>query len=208
MKLNVRLGAIALACVSLAAMAQPVYRQVDGNGRVTYSDQPPTSSAKPAPRAGTVTALPTDTALPYELRQVVQRYPVTLYSRDACEPCESAKTLLTTRGVPFTEKTIQTPQDSDALQRLTGQISLPVVTIGAQQLKGFSDGEWTQFLDAAGYPPSSRLPAGYRMPPATPMVATQVAPAQQPAAPSVATPPPATAAPSGPTAENPAGIKF
>jgi len=209
MKLNARFGAIALACFSVVAVAQPVYRQVDANGRVTYSDQQPTAASKPAPNGGAVTSLPTETALPYELRQVVQRYPVTIYTRDGCEPCESGKILLTTRGVPFSEKTIQTTQDSDALQRLTGQISLPVITIGTQQLKGFADGEWTQFLNAAGYPASSRLPAGYRMPPATPMVAAQAAvpAAQRPVAPS-ATPAPAAALPSGPTSENPAGIKF
>ena len=115
------------------------------------------------------------------------------------------------RGIPFTEKTVTTAQDADALQRLTGDNSLPLVTIGGQQIKGYSDSEWGQFLDAAGYPARSALPASWRNPAASPLVAVQ------------RTTPLAVATPEAPTdealtraaspapavpADNPAGIKF
>lgn len=211
MKLDGRLGLIALACVAgTAAFAQQVYRQVDANGKVTYSDQPPSArTAQPVQGAGggAVNSLPTDTALPYELRQVAQRYPVTLYTGNECQPCDAGRSLLSTRGVPFTEKTVQTAQDGEALQRQSGKTSLPQVSIGSQQLVGFQDSEWTRYLDAAGYPASSRLPAGYKNAPATPLVAqVKAAPpaaAAAPAPPSAPPPPP-----SGPTADNPAGIRF
>ncbi|MFC5605382.1 DUF4124 domain-containing protein [Variovorax soli] len=211
MKLDGRLGLIALACVAgTAAFAQQVYRQVDANGKVTYSDQPPSArTAQPVQGAGggAVNSLPTDSALPYELRQVAQRYPVTLYTGNECQPCDAGRSLLSTRGVPFTEKTVQTAQDGEALQRQSGKTSLPQVSIGSQQLVGFQDSEWTRYLDAAGYPASSRLPAGYKNAPATPLVAqVKAAPpaAAAAAAPPSAPPPP----PSGPTADNPAGIRF
>ncbi|RYF78329.1 MAG: DUF4124 domain-containing protein, partial [Comamonadaceae bacterium] len=77
------------------AAAQTLYRQVDANGRVTYSDRPPAvGSAAPAPaRAGNAAPTPGSDgpALPYALRQVQQRYPVTLYTRDACEPCANGR---------------------------------------------------------------------------------------------------------------------
>ena len=211
MKLDGRLGLIALACVAgTTAFAQQVYRQVDANGKVTYSDQPPSArTAQPVQGAGggAVNSLPTDTALPYELRQVAQRYPVTLYTGNECQPCDAGRSLLSTRGVPFTEKTVQTAQDGEALQRQSGKTSLPQVSIGSQQLVGFQDSEWTRYLDAAGYPASSRLPAGYKNAPATPLVAqVKAAPpaaAAAPAPPSAPPPPP-----SGPTADNPAGIRF
>ncbi len=211
MKLDGRLGLIALACVAgTAAFAQQVYRQVDANGKVTYSDQPPSArTAQPVQGAGggAVNSLPTDTALPYELRQVAQRYPVTLYTGNECQPCDAGRSLLSTRGVPFTEKTVQTAQDGEALQRQSGKTSLPQISIGSQQLVGFQDSEWTRYLDAAGYPASSRLPAGYKNAPATPLVAQVKAPPPAAAAaptPPIAPPPP----PSGPTADNPAGIRF
>ena len=203
-----RLSGLALVLVAAGAMAQPIYRQVDKNGKVTFSDRAPTASTEPAsaPQGGVTT--PANAGLPYELRQVAQRYPVTLYSSDECGPCSTARSLLVTRGIPFEERTVKSNEEVQALQRLSSQSSLPLLTIGSQQLKGFSDAEWSQYLDAAGYPKSNSLPAGYRNGLARPMVAQQAAPATPaPAAPAAqpASPPPAS---SEPTPSNPAGIKF
>lgn len=211
MKLHPRLAgsALLLLLAAGAALAQPVYRHVDKSGKVTFSDQPQAADAQAgAPRgSGAGGAGP---ALPYELRQVAQRYPVTIYTGEECSPCAAGRSLLVTRGIPFEERTVKANEDVEALQRLSGQASLPLLTIGSQQLKGFSDAQWSQYLDAAGYPKSAQLPAGYRNPPAQPLVAVQAAPAA-PATPVAAPAPapvPAPAAPSGPTPSNPAGIKF
>src|SRR6185369_16463887 len=76
MKLNAALAGLTLLLVAGATLAQPVYRNVDKNGKVTFSDQPPSASAPAVPaRAGGSSGA--GTGLPYELRQVVQRYPVT-----------------------------------------------------------------------------------------------------------------------------------
>jgi glutaredoxin len=207
MKLNTALTGLALMLVASATLAQAVYRNVDKNGKVTFSDQPPTASAQPAePRNGISSVA--NASLPYELRQVVQRYPVTLYTGEECGPCGAGRSLLITRGVPFDEKTVKSNDDVQTLQRLSGQTSLPLLTIGTQQLKGFADSEWSQYLDAAGYPKSSQLPAGFRNPPAQPLVALKAAePAAPPAAPAPAAPVPA-AATNEPSPNNPAGIKF
>lgn len=215
MPLIARLAALPLLLIAVAAVAQPLYRNVDRNGKVTYSDQPSAADARPAtPGGGNVTAIGgggnTGAGLPYELRQVVQRYPVTIYTSDECGPCSAGKSLLTTRGVPFDERLIKTDADTAALQRMSGQNSLPLLQIGSQQLRGFSDAEWSQYLDAAGYPKSSQLPSGYRNPPAQPLVAQSAAPTTSvrgtsAPAPVTGTPEPV---PSGPTPSNPAGIKF
>lgn len=207
MKINTCIS-LAMLLAAGAALAQPVYRHVDKNGKVTFSDQPPAADAQPAgPRSGSAPAA--GAGLPYELRQVAQRYPVTLYTSDECGPCGAGRSLLVTRGVPFEERIVKSNEDVEALQRLSGQASLPLLSIGAQQLKGFSDAEWSQYLDAAGYPKSAQLPASYRNPPAQPLVAVQpaVAPQPQRAAPAPSNPPPPAPA-TGPTPSNPAGIKF
>ncbi|MCJ0763613.1 glutaredoxin family protein [Variovorax terrae] len=220
MKRNATLFLAAGALLMLAGaslQAQPVYRIVGPDGRVTYSDQPPPPSAA-AKATSTTGGAPAgaaggNAALPFELRQVASRYPVTLYTGDNCGPCGAGRTLLSSRGVPFTERTVNTPDDTAALQRLSGDNSLPFVTIGGQQIKGFSDTEWAQFLDAAGYPQTSQLPAGYRNPPAAPLVAAQKQ-APKPAVTEAAadgargTAAPRPAAPPPSNAGNPAGIKF
>ena len=152
MKLQTAFAGLTLLLIAGATLAQPVYRNVDKNGKVTFSDQPPSANAPAAPaRAGNSVAS-AGGGLPYELRQVVQRYPVTLYANEDCGPCAAGRSLLVTRGVPFDERTVKSNEDVAALQRLSGQNSLPLLSIGAQQLKGFSDAEWSQYLDAAGYP--------------------------------------------------------
>lgn len=213
MKTFVRTAALAaLACATLwsaGALAQ-VYRIVGPDGRVTFSDRPPpdakANAAQPVPLAGGGSAT---SALPYELRTVAGRYPVTLYTGPECGPCGDARSFLASRGVPFTERTVSSPQDIDALRRVAGQLVLPFATIGGQHLVGFAAPTWGQYLDAAGYPRSSQLPAGWRNPAPAPLVA--VAPVPQPAAqpgPTVAAQPGAPAEAPSVTPSNPAGIRF
>ena len=205
----------AAAVLAPAAHAQQVFRIVGTDGKVSFSDKPPAAASN-----ATTTSSSGNTgdsiggsgrALPYELRQITNKYPVTLYTGDNCPPCASARSLLTGRGIPFTEKTITTQEDSKALQRMSGDASLPFATIGGQQLTGFSDVEWTQFLNAAGYPAASVLPASYRQAAAVPLVTVTVAPAAAPAAAPTARPARPVAPPLAPpatSANNPAGIRF
>jgi glutaredoxin len=203
----------ALACVALvlaagSAYAQTVYRIVGPDGKVTFSDQPPapSSPAKVTTTNKNGSSAVNTASLPFELQEVVKRYPVTLYTGTGCSPCESARNLLVQRGVPFTERSVNTDADAEALRRISGETSLPFGTIGGQQLKGFSDVEWTQYLDAAAYPKSSVLPASYKRAPAQPLVASKAPPAAAPVAPA-----PAPAEPSAEpvdTSRNPRGIQF
>ena len=203
------LAVLAGGLFSPQAQSQPVYRIVGPDGKVTFSDQPPPAATNAkvsaANTGGPGGAAPT--GLPFELRQIANKYPVTLYSGNDCGPCGTAKSMLTNRGIPFSERTVITNEDFKALQRLSGDTSLPFATIGSQQLKGFSDVEWTQFLNAAGYPAASVLPSSYRPPAATPLVAV-TAPSATGNGPARAAAAPAPLAPPPPEASNPAGIKF
>ena len=195
------------------ASAQQIFRIVGPDGRVTFSDKPP---LEPTAKAGTapVIAMPApgradNSSLPFELRQAANRYPVTLYTAPGCAACASGRAMLASRGIPFAEKTVTSNDDIEALKRVAGAASVPFLTIGGQQIKGYSDSEWTQFLDAAGYPKTSQLPAGYNQAPATPLVAiedrtpTKAKPAAAAEPQSAAAPPPPPA-----PADNPSGIRF
>lgn len=208
---------LALAAAGAAQAQQPMFRIVGPDGRVTYTDRAPTegvNNARPATPGARSSADAGGAALPFEVRQVANRYPVTLYTGKDCAPCQSARNLLVNRGVPFTERTVDTNEDIEALQRLSGDTSLPFGTIGGQQIKGFSDLEWSQYLDAAGYAKVSQLPPNYRQPPATPLVAAKraepPAAAPRPSEQAAAQPAPAPLPPPTPArdASNPAGIRF
>ena len=131
------LGAMIALCLS-AGQAQTIYRIVGPDGKISFSDKPPAAKDDASATTAKGKTLPlsgSSAALPYELRQVVARYPVTLYTTNNCGPCGSGRSLLTSRGVPFNERTVTTAEDAEALQRLAGESSLPFLTIGGQRLK-------------------------------------------------------------------------
>ena len=197
-------GALALGASVLLALgagftadpvqAQPMYRIVGPDGRVTFTDRPPpdgtvTRAATPAPPATAPTA-----SLPADLAAAVGRFPVTLFTGTGCgAACTEARALLRERGIPHVERTVNTAADAAELKRLTGAALLPALTVGRQPLQGLRRSEWTGYLDAAGYPPSSRLPAGYRHPDASPLVAPP-----PPVAAAASEPAPIVPTPSGP----------
>lgn len=202
--------AVGLLLAQGAVHAQAVYRIVGPDGKVTFSDKPPANATKAVGiEAAATTTESSSPALPYELRQAVAKYPVTLYSAKDCAPCDSGRSLLRARGVPFSEKTISTNDDIESLQRLAGATSLPLLTVGGQQIKGYSDQEWMQYLSAAGYPEKSKMPANYRNPVPTPLVTAQTAASPvAPAASKANNASPPLPAPPPPNPGNPAGIQF
>lgn len=203
------LGGAALLC-ALGAQAQAVYRIVGPDGKVTFSDKPPANAQQgkvATTGVGAAAAASNNGSLPFELRQVATKYPVVLYTAEKCAPCDTGRSMLTSRGIPFSERTVITNEDRAALQRLTGDTSLPYLTVGGQRIRGYSDSEWTQYLDAAGYPKTSVLPNTFKNSPATPLVSLQKpapAPKAEPKPVVEDTPRPAPAV----NPSNPAGIQF
>lgn len=179
--------------------AWALYKVVGPDGKVTYTDRAPTGEAvstRGMPESHAPTA-----GLPYELQQAVTRHPVTLYTSDNCGACDEGRALLVQRGVPFTEKTVNTPDDAQAFKAQESLARLPLLKIGAKRLLGLQRTDWNAYLDAAGYPEQSRLPAGYRQPSASPLVPPAAAAVNGRAGPEVS---PSPAAPVVP----PKGIRF
>jgi glutaredoxin len=210
---KVRLATFAMlvGCLWCASASAQVYRIIGPDGRVTFSDRPPPDAkatpAKTVPLTEGGSAA--TAALPAELRAAASRFPVVLYTGSDCPVCMTARGFLTRRGIPFTEKTVRTEDDIKALQRLAGQARVPFATIGAQHVRGFSEIEWAEYLDAAGYPKVSQLPPNFRNPDPTPLVAIQAAPAAaQRETPSQGPRGGDLPADSGPSGDNPAGIRF
>jgi len=184
------------------------YKIVGPDGHVTYTDKPPTAAQQRA-QAGTPGGdggSQAGAGLPYETRQAMARYPVTLYAQKGCSPCDVARQALRARGVPFSEYAVDTNEDGVQLKARFGELTLPVLTIGSQTVKGFRQTDVDAFLDAAGYPKTARL-TGYSWPAAVPL-----APPSAPARSTTAQPAPAAPSPNGPKIDLPPpsknGIQF
>ena len=188
-----RLLALAVM-LSAAPLAQAQYKVIGADGKVTYSDRAPN------PSEGRVSALgargqaetSAEADLPFELRQVASKYPVTLYTTTGvCDACVAGRQLLKQRGIPYIERQAVTSEDVDALEKLSGGRDAPTLTIGSQVLRGLAHDTWNQYLDAAGYPRESKLPPGYQPRPIAavverkeqPVARTEPTPASRPGAP-------------------------
>jgi hypothetical protein len=152
--------------------------------------------------------------MPFELRRAVENFPVTLYTGLNCSPCDAGKALLSSRGVPFIEKTIDTQADINALKARNLGDQLPVLSVGSRTIKGFEAEQWETTLNFASYPKTTQLPRGYKNPSATPLVPGSAAQTSADPDPAQATPANPTPARTVPTttpsnnANNPAGIRF
>lgn len=186
--LAVMLGAIGAALALQAAAQSNVYRWTDKDGKVHFSDSPPPDDVKNVTQKRMGDSGMDATALPYETQVAMKRNPVTVYVADKCPPCDSARELLSRRGIPYTERNAQGNRaEADAVKKLTGATQVPVLLVGERSVNGWDESAWSAALDAGGYP-KTRLP-GHRAP-----EPTRVGGPQPPAGDS-ATPPPDGAPP-------------
>lgn len=151
--------AAVLASASLAHAQTNVYRWVDKDGKVHFSDVPPPPDAKDATQKRVGGGGSDDTQLPYATQLAARRNPVTLFTGTACgDPCTKGRELLASRGIPFTERDAQNnADDQEALKKLVGALDVPVLVVGESKTKGYEESVWQASLDGAGYP-RTRLP--------------------------------------------------
>ena len=146
-----------------------LYRWVDADGKVHYSDEPPPANIKQVEKKKAAGGKPSDAQLPYVLQQAVKNFPVTLYSSDCGDACTRARQLLMKRGIPYTEMEATDPETQAELRKLTGgPIEVPVLTVGRDALRGFEESRWNTSLDAAGYPKTAVIPSRPPTKPARP----------------------------------------
>lgn len=80
----------------------------------------------------------------------------TLYTVPGCVICGDVQEFLETRNVIVTVKDASNEQViQDELRELTGELRVPVVTIGDKILKGYNRAELTTALESMGYSPDS-----------------------------------------------------
>jgi glutaredoxin len=137
-----------LAC--LPAEAQQVYRWVDGNGRVQYSDKPPpgVKAAAVQSRISSYSGTPTVTG---SASAGATRPEVKMYVTDWCTYCKQARTYFQRNGIRYTELDVEKSAAAGAeYKRLQGR-GVPVILVGTQRMNGYSEDRLAQMLKAAGY---------------------------------------------------------
>ena len=152
---------VAMALAASAAQAQStLYKWVDKDGKVQYTEFPPPKDAKNVSEKSMRGGGPsTEEQMPYATRMAAQKSPVTLYTSSDCgDYCSQGRALLSKHSIPYSEKNAQTNQEAqDALMKIAGSLSVPFLVIGESNVRGFDEGSWNSALDRAGYA-RTRLP--------------------------------------------------
>jgi len=149
-----RIGvALVLALAAGAVVAQQqLYRWTDQKGRLNVADTPPPPGAKDVHQWRVIASSAAEGGSePYALRQARKESPVTLYTAADCDPCNDARKLLNSRGIPFKEVSV-TEKEVNDLVKLAGSASVPVIVVGNATQKGFEGSAYHRLLDDAGYP--------------------------------------------------------
>jgi len=151
MKSSLILAGVLLAFIG--SVQADTFRWVDKSGNVHYGDIPSEEATKVEQKKFSVTHEAEDADLPYATRLARHNFPVTLYASSSCgDPCQQARDFLNKRGIPFSEKKLDSKEDIEAFKLKSGSDTAPTLAVGNSWLKNFNAGQWNSELDAAGYP--------------------------------------------------------
>ena len=146
---------IAAVLLGPAAQAVTIVQCKDAEGNVTYQKNCPPGTEVVETRK--IYTGPKDSGP--DLETLKENKPVVFYSVETCDACDLVRNYLNTRGIPFSEKAIG--DDAELQEELiakTGELSVPVVTIGEEVVEGYNKPVLKDKLDAAGYPDQTAQP--------------------------------------------------
>ena len=149
----VQAGCLALLVAALHAQAQQtVYKWVDKDGKTQFSDSPPPPEVRDSTSKRMGGGYVDESQMPYATQVAAKRHPVVLYATAKCgELCTQGRDLLGKRAIPFSERNAEDKAIAEEVKGLIGAVEVPVLKVGANTLKGYSEQRWQAALDEAGY---------------------------------------------------------
>ena len=145
-----------LATLLVAPAHAAMYKWVDAQGRVQYSDTPPPANTKNVQEQKIIRNTIQTTGTPFAVQEAAKRNPVTLWMNDCGDLCNRARDFLAKRGIPHSVRNPSRLGEQDAWKKASGgDNSVPLLIIGGSTVKGFDEAQWNTALDTAGYPRSA-----------------------------------------------------
>lgn len=145
---------LALASAASFSVTAKVYRWLDAEGNLHFGDQPPsrdTAEVIKLKPVNTFTEAPLIESSPIAVNNTPTRKStrVKIYTTRSCSHCKQAKAYMKKKGVAFQELDIgKSSRARKQFDRLGGR-GVPLITIGDQQMSGFSPQAFDQLLKRA-----------------------------------------------------------
>ncbi len=136
------------------AVSAEIYKYVDADGKIHFTDAPPSGSRAEEMRLQSMNSIESGAASrshpALRSNADIDSPKVELFVTSWCGYCKKAEAYLRKKGVAFTiydiEKDLQAAKRKDSL---TSKRGVPFALIGAQKLTGFSEASYAQALQAA-----------------------------------------------------------
>ncbi|HWA11947.1 MAG TPA: glutaredoxin family protein [Burkholderiales bacterium] len=148
---------VLLCCIALLATESALadmYKWVDENGKVHYSDSPPPGrkAKKLDLKINSISGPPVVSAFTGAGKPVVAAAAggVKIYTTTWCGYCKQAKAYMQARGTRFQEIDVENSAQGQAEFRAIGGRGVPVILVGAQRMDGYSQGSLEAMLKQAG----------------------------------------------------------
>ena len=104
--------------ISAGAYSADMYRWVDEKGVVNYTSLPPPANINKSEQKKLGGSTIQTSEAPYSVQQAIKNFPVTLYATDCGDLCKNGNALLAKRGIQYTEKNPQSPDEIDNFKKL------------------------------------------------------------------------------------------
>ncbi|MCG8436599.1 MAG: DUF4124 domain-containing protein [Pseudomonadales bacterium] len=128
-----------LFCLCAVAWSSGIYRWVDDQGNVHFSDSPSEAHASESLKLkiNTFESVTYD-SLSVELPPSEKRHRVVMYSASWCGVCTKARRYFEANNIGFTEYDVETSQTGKAgFEKLNGK-GVPIILVGDKRMNGFS----------------------------------------------------------------------
>lgn len=136
-KLFVMILGICLLALTLSVQAQ-LYKWVDGNGRVHYSDQKQ-EGVQLQDVKGTVNAYE---AVTYDESLFTHADKVVIYTRPTCGYCNKAKAFFARNGIKYKEYKVESSTLAKKKFARLNATGVPVIFVGKKRMNGFSESQF------------------------------------------------------------------
>jgi glutaredoxin len=145
------LSILVFAALVSSAAGAAIYRWVDADGRIFYSDSPPRQSDARPVKLPSNTVAPVTPAPRAKPAAATAGEKVTLYTTTWCGYCKKARAYLNARNIPFDDVDVETTDRGRREYREMGGNGVPVIFVGSQRMDGYDQSGLEGMLRAGGW---------------------------------------------------------
>lgn len=154
----IQLGLLIIGVAAVFGASAEIYKHVDANGKVTYSDQPPSNqpnAAKLKIRRTEVSSIAATHTLSKPGAETtaaaITPAKVVMYSASWCGVCREAKSYLARLRIPYEDIDVDTESGSARFAQMGGGSGVPVIWVGKQKTVGFTPDRLAEMLRNGGH---------------------------------------------------------